>query len=139
MFQQKPPTMQTQEDEADAGENTGGEESKNADIKMEVFGEFGDENNGRRNNAGYQAKKRLSLQEYEAQFAERITTEMEVFRFAAAKLGTVLEKNVHMESFILKVFRDVETAFVTTNDSQQCATQTIVLANEHLTSLIRLL
>ena len=53
MFQQKPPTVQTQEDEADASENTGGEESKNAEIKMEVSGEFGDENNGRRNNAGY--------------------------------------------------------------------------------------
>ena len=44
-----------------------------------------------------------------------------------------------MESFVLKVFRDVETAFITTNESQQCAAQTIVMADEQLSSLIKLL
>jgi len=109
--------VETEEGEADAADNAGGEESKAADIKMEGTGENGDENNGRRHHPGYQAKKRLTLEEYEGQFAQRMASEIEVFRFAAAKLETVLEKNIHMETFVLRVFRDVETTYVTTNDS----------------------
>ena len=39
-----------------------------------------------------------------------------MFRFAIAKLTTLIDKNVHIESFILRAFRDVETSFVTTGE-----------------------
>ena len=48
---------------------------------------------------------------------QRIAKEMEVFRFAVAKTETLLEKNIHMEDFMLRIFREVETSFMTTIDS----------------------
>lgn len=59
-----------------------------------------------------------------------MTDEQQVYRFAVAKLETLLEKNIHMDSFLLRVFREVETSFVTTTDVQQCALQTVTLASE---------
>ena len=43
---------------------------------------------------------------------------MEVFKFAVAKVETILEKNIHMEGFMLRIFREVETSFVTTAEMQ---------------------
>ena len=64
---------------------------------------------------------------------------MQVFNFAIAKVETLIAQNVHMESFMLRLFRDVETSYVTTADVQQCSLQTIQLGNEQLSSLVRLL
>ena len=47
---------------------------------------------------------------------QRMAQEVEVFRFAIAKLGTLLEKNIDMEVFMLRVFREVETSFVVTGE-----------------------
>ena len=79
------------------------------------------------------------MEEYEAQFRQRMAQEVEVFRFAIAKLATLLDKNIHMESFMLRVFREVETSFVTTGEMQQCVLQTTELPSEQLTALVRLL
>ena len=64
---------------------------------------------------------------------------MQVFQYAVAKIETLLSKNVFVEAFMLRVFREVETSFVTTADMQQCPLQTIALANEQLSSRVRLL
>jgi len=37
-----------------------------------------------------------------------------VFQYASAKIETLLEKNAQMERFIFRVFREVETPYVTT-------------------------
>lgn len=58
------------------------------------------------------------MDEFNSQFAQRLASELEVFGFAVAKLETLLEKNTHMEGFILRVFREIETAYVTTPEMQ---------------------
>jgi len=87
-----------------------GEESKRAE------GEGGEmEGQGQRQHASsFLAKKRLTMDEYQSQYATRVAAEFEVFRFAIAKLETLLDKNAHMERFVFRVFREVETSFVTT-------------------------
>lgn len=76
-------------------------------------------------NRGYNARRRLTLIEYEDQFRQRVAAEMQVFNFAIAKVETLIAKNIHMESFMLRLFRDVETSYVTTADMQHCFLQTI--------------
>ena len=60
----------------------------------------------------------MTLEEYEDQFRQRVYAEITVFNFAIAKVETLLGRNIHMESFMLRVFRDVETSYVTTTDMQ---------------------
>ena len=153
LYQQRPPTVAAAEgaeggnDQASGHVEDGAEESKQRgnDIKMEGLGETeggaaGDDgNNQDGRNRGYNARRRLTLEEYEEQFRQRVAAEMQVFNFAIAKVETLIAKNVHMESFMLRLFRDVETSYVTTADTQQCSLQTIQLGNEQLSSLVRLL
>ena len=104
-----------------------GEENKRLeDQKMDGDGE----GNFRRNYREGQQKRRLSLEEYEAQYRQRVNSEIEVFGYAMARLEQLVNQNPHMQDFILRVFRSVETTFVTTTENQQCASQTSALANE---------
>lgn len=97
------------------------EESKRAAREMETEGGEEEGQGGHRHPASHAAKKRLTMDEFQSQYATRISTEFEVFRFAIAKVETILDKNAHMHRFIFRLFREVETSFVTTAEQPQCA------------------
>ena len=132
LYQQRPPTVAAAEgaeggnDQASGHVEDGAEESKQRgnDIKMEGIGETdggaaGDDGNNQEGaRRGFNQRRRLTLEEYEDQFRQRVYAEITVFNFAIAKVETLLGRNIHMESFMLRVFRDVETSYVTTTDMQ---------------------
>ena len=114
-----------------------GDDGNGAPMMMD--GQDGGRRQGAGSNRMQQNQRRLTLEEFLEQYSQRLAQEIEVFRFAIAKLTTLLDKNVHMESFILRAFRDVETSFVTTGEMQQCVLQTIEVPNEQLALLVRLI
>ena len=139
-FQQKPPSEQA---EADGNEHDGAaapgsdaEESKLNNMQMDTGLEEGG-NTGQNNR--YRSQRRLTLEEFQNQYAQRLQNEFQVFGYATAKIETLLDKNAHMERFIFRVFREVETSYVTTAEQPQCVLQMTNLAKDQLNSLIRLL
>ena len=81
----------------------------------------------------------MSLQEYEDQFETRMANEIQVFSGALLRLDKHADKNEFMKNFILHLFKNVETSFITPKDAQQCLCQTITLSNSEIQNLARLL
>ena len=62
-----------------------------------------------------------------------------MFESAMQRLDKSADKTDFMLRYILYVFRNVETSFITPKDGQQCVCQTISLQNDKLQPLVRLL
>ena len=73
---------------------------------------------------------RLTQEEFETQFKTRIANEIQVFTGAMLRLDKNAEKNQFMKSYIIHVFRSIETSFITPKGSNQCLCQTMTLSNK---------
>lgn len=76
---------------------------------------------------GPPAKRRLTLQEYEDQYAGRMASEIYVFSTTLKRLDKHAEKNEFMKDYILHILKFSETSFITPKGKTQCIAQTIVL------------